>query len=230
LYLECQGLSLSTLSKAYNSYDALANDIWSLGIILINLVTGRNPWKQANLQDPAFSAYVKQPRRFFRAILPGISRSFDRILIRIFCLDPAKRITLPELRNMLLGCRSFTTNHTTVTTTEPTVDKPVTPPSSQKQQQDDEDLVQCSKSYESTVMAYIGDYVDEESLLNDSDSFINMCFNTSSGSDTSSIYSTAGDNPPTPRNGSPFFNQKFQFIISKKQQQQQLITKPQLQL
>jgi serine/threonine protein kinase len=218
LHLECQGVSLASSSSHY--YDTFANDVWSLGIILINLVSGRNPWKQANLQDSAFAAYVKQPRKFFRTILPSISKSFDRILIRIFCLDPTKRITLPELRNMILGCRSFTT-----TTSNLTVDnnKPVTPPSSQKQNSDL--LLQCSQSFESTVMAYIGDYVDDELLLNDHDSLMNMCYN-----DSSSSISTAEENPPTPRNGSPFFNQKFQFNMNKKQQQQQHCNPTQLLL
>ncbi|KAI7886853.1 kinase-like domain-containing protein [Mucor mucedo] len=174
---ECQGFtSDNNTSKRVGCYDTKANDVWSLGIILINLVSGRNPWKQANLEDSAFAAYVKQPRKFFRTILPGISKSLDRILIRIFCLDPAKRITLAELRNMILVCRSFTTAKPA-----PLTVKNLTPPSSQ---------LECTKSFESTVMAYIGDYIDDEPIY---------CTQNFSGS--SSI--TAEDNPPTPRNGSP---------------------------
>ena len=76
--LECQGVTVSSTDnmKQVQYYDTLTNDIWSLGIILINLVSGRNPWKQANMHDAAFAAYVKQPRRFFRTILPGISKSW----------------------------------------------------------------------------------------------------------------------------------------------------------
>lgn len=193
LYLECQGFTLdNNTSRQVEYYDTMANDVWSLGIILINLVSGRNPWKQANLQDPAFAAYVNQPRKFFRAILPGISKPLDRILIRIFCLDPTKRITLSELRNMILGCRSFTT----MTTITHSVDKPLTPPSSQQE-------LKCTKSFESTVMAYIGDYIDDEPI------YCNQVQNFSS----SSSITTEGD-PPTPCNGSPTLNRQ-----SKKQPQ-----------
>lgn len=178
LYLECQGFTLdNNISKRVDNYDTKMNDVWSLGIILINLVSGRNPWKQANLEDSAFAAYVKQPRKFFRMILPGISKSLDRILIRIFCLDPTKRITLEELRNMILVCRSFTTTKLT-----PLSIKPITPPSSQ---------LECTKSFESTVLAYIGDYIDDE-----------PSYYTQNVSGSSSN-TAEEDNPPTPRNGSP---------------------------
>jgi serine/threonine protein kinase len=184
LYLECQGITTYSSSTQY--YDTLANDVWSLGVILINLVSGRNPWKVANLQDPAFAAFVKQPRRFFRTILPGISKSLDRILIRIFCLNPDKRITLHELRNMVLGCRSFTCD-------ERNSDKPITPPSSQ--QQNTFGILQCSESLASTMIAYIGDYTDNEDERQPS----LMQTNSSNSSIT-----TAAEGPPTPCHGSPY--------------------------
>lgn len=190
--LECQGVTVSSTDnmKQVQYYDTLTNDIWSLGIILINLVSGRNPWKQANMQDVAFAAYVKQPRRFFRTILPGISKSLDRILIRIFCLDPAKRITLPELRNMILACRLFTVSSTSSSTTSATATpqdcKPMTPPPSSQ--------IQCSKSFESTMLAYIGDYTDDEGF----GTVYSHCELTSSSSDDSSAASD--EDPSTPCN------------------------------
>lgn len=147
-------------------------------MILINLVSGRNPWKKANMQDAAFASFVKQPRKFFRTTLAGISKSLDRILIRIFCLDPAKRITLFELRSMILSCRSFTTTGIPVRT------KSIIQPLTNQE-------ITCTKSFESTVMAYIGDYIDDE-----------QCFKKKSCSYTSSI----NEDPPTPRNGSPILN------------------------
>ncbi|KAK4518226.1 Leucine-, glutamate- and lysine-rich protein 1 [Mucor velutinosus] len=202
---ECQGITVSGnhSMKQVQYYDTLTNDIWSLGIILINLVSGRNPWKQANMQDAAFAAYVKQPRRFFRTILPGISKSLDRILIRIFCLDPAKRITLAELRNMILACRLFTvatpntpSATTTAATTAPQDVKPMTPPPSSQ--------IQCSESFESTMLAYIGDYTDDEGF----NTVSSHCELTSSSSDDSS--SASDEDPSTSCNDiSPIFN--FQY-------------------
>ena len=152
--LECQGLSLVNNTTLY-SYDAIANDVWSLGVVLINLVSGRNPWKQANLQDPAFASYVNEPRKFFRTILPDISKSLESILRRIFCLDPVKRISLTELRTMILGCRSFTNVVPKITTH-------FTKLHSSPQQSS---MLECSKSFESTVMTYIGNYIDDGSSI-----------------------------------------------------------------
>lgn len=164
--------------KQVQYYDTLTNDIWSLGIILINLVSGRNPWKQANQQDSVFAAYVKQPRRFFRNILPGISKSLDRILIRIFCLDPEKRITLPELRNMILACRLFTVS----TPNDDQEISSITPPPSQ---------IQCTKSFESTMLAYIGDYTDDEESI----TIYSQSESTSSSSDNSSASDEGSSTP-----------------------------------
>lgn len=88
-------------------YNTQKNDIWSLGVILINLTAGRNPWKQANLKNATFAAYVRNPRHFFKTILPCISDELEKILLRILCLNPARRISLPELRVYIQKCQSF---------------------------------------------------------------------------------------------------------------------------
>jgi serine/threonine protein kinase len=99
LTLECQGgggISLQHQEQQQDQnhrikgYSTQKNDIWSLGIILINLTAGRNPWKQATLRNKSFASYVRNPRHFFRSILPCISEELERILLRIFCLNPAR--------------------------------------------------------------------------------------------------------------------------------------------
>jgi hypothetical protein len=62
----------------------------------VNLTCGRNPWKQATKDDPTFSRYLADPG-FLAEILP-ISPACHRLLKRIFCIDPRKRIGLRELR------------------------------------------------------------------------------------------------------------------------------------
>lgn len=90
---ECQG---HTINKGYSTRQ---NDVWSLGVILVNMATGRNPWRQASFIDPTFQRYMKRPKpSFFMATLPRISEEFAVLLSRIFCLDPSRRISLPELR------------------------------------------------------------------------------------------------------------------------------------
>jgi len=89
-------------------YASAPNDIWSLGVILVNLTCGRNPWKRASQSDSTFRAFLKDPG-FLRTILP-LSPELDMILRRIFEINPAKRITIPELRYRILTCPRFTTN------------------------------------------------------------------------------------------------------------------------
>lgn len=85
-----------------------ANDVWSLGVILVNLTCGRNPWKRAAIEDSTFQAYLKDPF-FLKTILP-LSTDMVSILSRVFELDPSKRITIPELRQLILECPRFTEN------------------------------------------------------------------------------------------------------------------------
>lgn len=94
-------------------YAAAPNDVWSLGVILVNLTCGRNPWKRASIEDATFRAYLKNPY-FLGSILP-LSREMILILSRIFECDPSKRITIPELRALILDCPRFTTPSLTLT-------------------------------------------------------------------------------------------------------------------
>ncbi|KIK04955.1 hypothetical protein K443DRAFT_92089, partial [Laccaria amethystina LaAM-08-1] len=55
------------------------NDTCSLGIILLNLATGRNPWKSAAADDPTFQTFLRDPLNFLRSALP-ISSEVNDIL------------------------------------------------------------------------------------------------------------------------------------------------------
>lgn len=100
---ECQ----QTSPRAFSSYASGPNDVWSLGVILVNLTCGRNPWKKASAEDSTFRAYM-QNRGYLKTMLPSLSDELDLILRRIFELNPSKRITLPELRELILRCPRFT--------------------------------------------------------------------------------------------------------------------------
>ncbi len=84
--------------------------MWSLGIILVNLTCGRNPWKRASMDDSTFRAYRNNPR-FLSSILP-LSPELDLILSRIFEHDPRRRINILELRDLILRCNNFTSRST----------------------------------------------------------------------------------------------------------------------
>ncbi|KAK7952016.1 uncharacterized protein PG986_007744 [Apiospora aurea] len=87
-------------------YFCAPNDVWSLGVVLVNLTCGRNPWKQASFEDSTYRAFTRSPY-FLKTILP-LSDELNDILGRIFTRNPEDRITLPELRNCILGCSQFT--------------------------------------------------------------------------------------------------------------------------
>jgi serine/threonine protein kinase len=87
-------------------YMCAPNDVWSLGVILVNLTCGRNPWKQASFQDSTYRAYARSSD-FLKTILP-LSDELNEVLGCIFNPNPEQRITLPELRKKVLACSRFT--------------------------------------------------------------------------------------------------------------------------
>jgi len=110
---ECQ----QTAPKPYSCYAAAPNDIWALGVILVNLTCGRNPWKKASLDDATFAAYLRNPE-FLKTILP-ITDDFHYILRRIFDVDPKTRVSLPELRFLMERCPYLTTHNLPVAPVAP---------------------------------------------------------------------------------------------------------------
>ena len=68
--------------RTIRSYSPLFNDVWSLGIILPNLLTGRNPWKSVSLNDPTFYTRLQDTTHFLPTILP-ISDEANIPLVRV---------------------------------------------------------------------------------------------------------------------------------------------------
>ncbi|CAK1359818.1 unnamed protein product [Cercospora beticola] len=114
---ECQNPN----PKPYACYASAPNDVWSLGVILVNLTCGRNPWKRASMDDPTFRAYMKD-RNFLQSILP-ITDEFNAILQRIFEVNPYRRIGLDELRELMVRCPRLTTQESSNA-----ISAPATPP------------------------------------------------------------------------------------------------------
>ncbi|EHA52785.1 RAN protein kinase [Pyricularia oryzae 70-15] len=87
-------------------YFCAPNDVWSLGVILVNLTCGRNPWKQASFEDSTYRAYTRS-KDFLKTILP-VSDELNDILAAIFTRNPDERITLSELKAKIAACPRFT--------------------------------------------------------------------------------------------------------------------------
>ncbi|KAI1316328.1 hypothetical protein EDD11_010107 [Mortierella claussenii] len=77
------------------------SDVWSLGIIFLNLRFGRNPWKLSRVDmDATFAAYAQEPD-VLREMFPELSFSALHFLKRVLCVDPNDRADCFEALELL---------------------------------------------------------------------------------------------------------------------------------
>ncbi|CAI4358795.1 BFH_collapsed_G0010970.mRNA.1.CDS.1 [Saccharomyces cerevisiae] len=82
-------------------------DLWSLGIILINLTCIRNPWLKADkTEDNTYYYFTKDPN-ILKQILP-LSDDFYSLLSKILQVNPKNRMSLQELMKEVSSITSFT--------------------------------------------------------------------------------------------------------------------------
>ncbi|THH32540.1 hypothetical protein EUX98_g1643 [Antrodiella citrinella] len=86
-------------------YCPKANDVWALGVILVNMITSRSPWARAEVKDGAFNAF-RVDGDFLRDTLP-ISKDANKLLKRIFRLEAEGRISIPKIREAVLELGTF---------------------------------------------------------------------------------------------------------------------------
>ncbi|SGZ06065.1 BQ5605_C031g10914 [Microbotryum silenes-dioicae] len=68
------------------TYDPRQADVWSLGLVLLNLLYHRNPWADPSLDDPDFAEYVQDGRFFLQNRFEGMSDEVATFLTdRVFC-------------------------------------------------------------------------------------------------------------------------------------------------
>jgi serine/threonine protein kinase len=91
--------------RSLEYYYPRQNDIWALGMILINMTTGCSPWRSAIRSDGCFLSYLRDPS-FLRTMLP-LSKSAVILLRRILVLNPLERITISQIRAELLIVDTF---------------------------------------------------------------------------------------------------------------------------
>jgi serine/threonine protein kinase len=84
-----------TITSLKMPYVSSANDVWALGIILINMLTSRNPWECPSRSNRDFQNFRKNPQSFFKDF--QFSKEFVMVLENVFQNDPFDRPNVEEL-------------------------------------------------------------------------------------------------------------------------------------
>jgi len=86
------------------------SDAWSLGILLLNLLRGRNPWPCAQASDPAFDDFLYDP--FILKTAFSLSEDCWSLVARMLCPDVTLRANISDLIRLVdeIIC-SMPTNH-----------------------------------------------------------------------------------------------------------------------
>ncbi|EGV62879.1 Serine/threonine protein kinase [Yamadazyma tenuis] len=91
----------STDSSPMLYFPTLKGDIWSIGVLLINITCARNPWPNSSIvpnNNEVFQTYAYEDTAILKKILP-ISTEFNVLLNKIFKLNPIERVDLQDLYN-----------------------------------------------------------------------------------------------------------------------------------
>ncbi|KZT10502.1 kinase-like protein, partial [Laetiporus sulphureus 93-53] len=101
-YMSPDCINADGVHLAYNPRRA---DIWALGVILINMVTGRYPWARAVREDQFYGQYLEDTH-VLRYMLP-ISQGMHDILARVFTPLPKDSIDLRTMRRLIVDLDTF---------------------------------------------------------------------------------------------------------------------------
>ncbi|KAG8218189.1 kinase-like domain-containing protein [Butyriboletus roseoflavus] len=86
-------------------YHADRADVWSLGVILFNMVTCRYPWVIARLSDKNYMTFYTKKDYLFNTF--PISESLNGLLCQIWDPIPTMRLSIPKIREAILGMDTF---------------------------------------------------------------------------------------------------------------------------
>lgn len=89
-------------------YDAEKADIWSIGICLLNILFGRNPFTVATQKDKLFLDFASSREALFD-IFPSLSADVFAVLRHSLTLDPDNR-SLSSMREQLVKVQMWTTD------------------------------------------------------------------------------------------------------------------------
>lgn len=98
---------IDTNKNVKNVYPTVMGDIWSLGILIINLTCTRNPWSKASILDDRAFAHFNKNSSILLRILP-ISQDLFQLLDQILRINPLERINYTSICEQFLNLQSFT--------------------------------------------------------------------------------------------------------------------------
>ncbi|CAN6670400.1 serine/threonine-protein kinase Vhs1p [Trichomonascus vanleenenianus] len=94
--------------KKKKGFDSASSDVWALGVILLNLVCGRNPWKRASFaEDKSYAMFCMDSSRTFLENIMPISPQLAEILSRVFSPDPSDRPSVKQFAHQVFACSSL---------------------------------------------------------------------------------------------------------------------------
>ncbi|KAI8089890.1 kinase-like domain-containing protein [Halteromyces radiatus] len=83
-------------------YDAAASDVWSVGILLLAFLFGRNPWQEATSMDPSFVEYRRDPSILKNQLFPTLSPACAQFLQNVLTVDGADRPSITQVKEQFL--------------------------------------------------------------------------------------------------------------------------------
>ncbi|KAI7905994.1 kinase-like domain-containing protein [Cokeromyces recurvatus] len=157
-YLGPEHYNNNNNAEESSHYDAAASDIWSLGILLLALLFGKNPWQEATEADPNFWEYMNDPNSLQYQLFPVLSdECLEFLTDSILCIDPKNRyVNISDMKRDFLKITTLFTkedNHIMTALLLPLDIPPIQPSKENK------------SSYDSAIFSQQGD----ESGLNHSD-------------------------------------------------------------
>jgi serine/threonine protein kinase len=88
-----------------NQYLSPAADVWALGVVLINMVSGKTPWNEATQQDHQYEAYSDSGSLKKRL---NLTLELDHFLYRrVFCDEPRQRANPEDFKRFVTSQSEF---------------------------------------------------------------------------------------------------------------------------
>lgn len=103
-------------------YDSAASDVWSLGVMFLALVFGRNPWQEASSYDNVFAEYMRNPA-VLKELFP-MSEDCFQFAQTVLAIDPKRRPDIAQLRSLFGKVACFSNTETPVLVSTPAVPIP----------------------------------------------------------------------------------------------------------